>query len=143
MQRSTTHPLREAREAKNLTLQALAHATGLSEKTIWSAEHNKPVGLYTRNKLCKYFKRTAQELGLVVNKGENSHSAENLHLQVSEQKNNTASNETSSKHNQDMVYSEPFSLVYSHTNKEASQLSYAANEGILMAVQELGSRDMD
>lgn len=138
--RSTTHPLREAREAKNLTLQALAHATGLSEKTIWSAEHNKPVGLYTRNKLCRYFKKTAQELGLVVNKGENNCPAENLHLQAPEQENSTTSHVVSSEHNRGMKYAEPFSLIRSHTNEEASQ---SFKEDILMAVQEPGGRDMD
>src|SRR5712692_3331408 len=59
------HPLTLAREERNLTQDDLAQAVGVSSRTIWAAEHGKPVGAYTRRRLCKYFKKTAQELGLV------------------------------------------------------------------------------
>jgi transcriptional regulator with XRE-family HTH domain len=144
MQRSSIHPLRQAREAKNLTLQALADAVGLSEKTIWSAEHNQPVGLYTRKKLCKYFRKTAQELGIVVNKSENNTSAENLPIQVPEQKNERTDKEAPLEHNQGSKRTAYSSFAHSHANtEEAAQLSSAIKDGILMAVQELGEKDLD
>jgi transcriptional regulator with XRE-family HTH domain/tetratricopeptide (TPR) repeat protein len=67
MQGPPIHPLTQAREAKNLTQKELAIKVKLSEKTIWSAEHNRPISPYVRRRLCKYFKKTSQALGLVVN----------------------------------------------------------------------------
>ena len=60
------HPLKKARrDHHNLTQQQLADFTGLTRSTIERAERGEPVSLYTRQKLCAYFDKTAQELGLV------------------------------------------------------------------------------
>ncbi len=65
MPRSSKHPLTQAREAQNLTQPQLAKAVKLSVKTISKAENNQPIGAYSRGRLCKYFKTTALQLGLV------------------------------------------------------------------------------
>jgi transcriptional regulator with XRE-family HTH domain len=146
MQRSSIpiHPLAQAREDKNLSQKALADATGLSEKTIWSAENGKPVGPYTRKKLCKYFKKTAQELGLVVKKRKNDISAENLPIQVSEQTNDETNKGASLEHDSSSKSTESSSLAHSHTNTiETSQPSSATKDDILMAEHEAGSQDLN
>ena len=61
----TIHPLTKAREDRNLTQVQLAEAVKLSGKTIWSAEHNKPISAHSRRCLCRYFKKSSEELGLV------------------------------------------------------------------------------
>lgn len=61
----TIHPLTKAREDRNLTQIQLAEAVKLSGKTIWSAEHNKPISAHSRRCLCRYFKKSSEELGLV------------------------------------------------------------------------------
>jgi transcriptional regulator with XRE-family HTH domain len=58
------HPLRAAREARNLTQEGLAAATGLSPETIRRAERGRPIGLHSRGRLCAFFQRSPQELGL-------------------------------------------------------------------------------
>ncbi|GHO62827.1 hypothetical protein KSC_017190 [Ktedonobacter sp. SOSP1-52] len=60
------HPLVIARERCNLTQAQFATKVGLSVKTIWKAEHNQKIGAYSRGKICKYLKLTAEELGLVL-----------------------------------------------------------------------------
>lgn len=59
------HPLMAAREARNLTQAQLAEAVGLGPRTIWAAEHNIPISANSRRLLCRYFKQSVQELGLV------------------------------------------------------------------------------
>lgn len=59
------HPVTAAREACNLTQAQLAEAVGLSPRTIWAAEHNEPIRADSRRRLCRYFKKSAQELQLV------------------------------------------------------------------------------
>src|SRR5579875_3173601 len=59
------HPLRLAREKYNLTQERLAEKTGISIKTIWNAEHDKPISAESRRILCRFFKMDAQQLGLV------------------------------------------------------------------------------
>ncbi|MGB8343549.1 MAG: hypothetical protein WCD86_01630 [Ktedonobacteraceae bacterium] len=65
MSQQPIHPLTRAREKHNLTQKELAASTKLSAKTIWGAEHNQPISAYSRRQLCKYFKQSAAELGLV------------------------------------------------------------------------------
>lgn len=59
------HPLTVAREARNLTQAQLAEAVRLGPRTIWAAEHNIAISANSRRLLCRYFKQSAQELGLV------------------------------------------------------------------------------
>ncbi len=59
------HPLRLAREKHNLTQERLAEKTGVSVKTIWNAEHDKPISAESRRILCRFLKMNAQELGLI------------------------------------------------------------------------------
>ena len=66
MERNEVHPLRVMREQYNFTLEQLAGATKLSVKTLWKAEHGEPIGAESRRLICKYFRKTSQELGLVT-----------------------------------------------------------------------------
>jgi transcriptional regulator with XRE-family HTH domain len=59
------HPLTVAREARNLSQAQLAEEVKLGPRTIWAAEHQRPISAHSRRQLCRYFKKTAQELGLV------------------------------------------------------------------------------
>lgn len=59
------HPLTAAREARNLSQAQLAEEVKLGPRTIWAAEHQRPISAHSRRQLCRYFKKTAQELGLV------------------------------------------------------------------------------
>ncbi|MGH2497495.1 MAG: hypothetical protein ACRDIV_22575 [Ktedonobacteraceae bacterium] len=59
------HPLTAAREARNLSQAQLAEEVRLGPRTIWAAEHQRPISAHSRRQLCRYFKKTAQELGLV------------------------------------------------------------------------------
>jgi len=59
------HPLRIARRQRNLTIEQLADEAHVGASTVWRAEHNHPINAESRQRLCTYFARTAQELGLV------------------------------------------------------------------------------
>ncbi len=59
------HPLTAAREARNLTQAQLADEVRLGPRTIWAAKHNIPISANSRRSLCRYFKQSAQKLGLV------------------------------------------------------------------------------
>ncbi len=61
-----SHPLRRARLARNLTIQALAERTQVSEATIKRAESGQRVSLYTRQQLCGFFEQSPEELGLIL-----------------------------------------------------------------------------
>ena len=66
MKKDEVHPLRIMREQYNFTLEQLSIATKLSVKTLWKAEHGEPIGAESRRLLCKYFRKTSQELGLIA-----------------------------------------------------------------------------
>lgn len=66
MTEEAIHPLRAAREARNCSQKDLAEAVGLGARTIWAAEHGKPVSAHSRRCLSRYFKQSAQQLGLVT-----------------------------------------------------------------------------
>jgi len=59
------HPLRRARERRNLSQQALADLCGLGIATVERAERGRPVRPDTRQRLCVYFGMPASELGLI------------------------------------------------------------------------------
>ncbi|HLI09359.1 MAG TPA: hypothetical protein VKV40_22545 [Ktedonobacteraceae bacterium] len=59
------HPLKLARLCRNLTQQGLAAQTQLALVTIKRAEAGEPLSADSRERLCRYFGKTAQELGLV------------------------------------------------------------------------------
>jgi|SRR5579884_315372 tetratricopeptide (TPR) repeat protein len=59
------HPLKMARLHRNLTQQGLAVRTQLGLATIKRAEAGEPISADSRERLCLYFGKTAQELGLV------------------------------------------------------------------------------
>lgn len=67
----TKHPLRMKRERHNLSLNALAVATGLSRRTILRAEQGYVISPSSRCLLCAYFTKleerqiTSQQLGLI------------------------------------------------------------------------------
>lgn len=58
------HPLCIAREQRNLSQQGLADAAGLSKRTIQRAERGLGVNAASRQILCDFFGKSAQELGL-------------------------------------------------------------------------------
>src|SRR5713226_3625759 len=64
MMNEELHPLTAAREARNLSQAQLAEEAKLGPRTIWAAEHQRPISAHSRRQLCRYFKKTAQELGL-------------------------------------------------------------------------------
>lgn len=61
------HPLKAARTRYNLTQQQLASEVGISTRTVSTAEGGGGIGLDARRRLCKYFKKSAEELGLAPN----------------------------------------------------------------------------
>ncbi len=65
MMNEELHPLTAAREARNLSQAQLAEMVKLGPRTIWAAEHQRPISAHSRRQLCRYFKKTAPELGLV------------------------------------------------------------------------------
>jgi len=69
MSRKHIHPLRNARNGRDLTIEQLAEEVKLGAKTIWSAEHYRPISAESRHRLCEYFGMTSLELGLVVDNG--------------------------------------------------------------------------
>jgi len=69
MSRKHIHPLRNVRNRRDLTIEQLAEEVKLGTKTIWSAEHYRPISAESRRRLCEYFGMTSQELGLIVDTG--------------------------------------------------------------------------
>ncbi|GCE31778.1 hypothetical protein KDA_72620 [Dictyobacter alpinus] len=60
-----THLLRIARCLRNLTIKQLAEEARVGSSTIWRAEHSYPINAESRRRLCLYFGKNAQELGLI------------------------------------------------------------------------------
>lgn len=58
------HPLRAAREARHLSIDALADLTGLSRRTLLRAEQGRGLNPSSRRLICKVFDMSAVELGL-------------------------------------------------------------------------------
>ena len=54
------HSLRKAREVRNLSQLQLAVETRLSSKTIWNAEHDKPISALLSTQLCEYFQMSSE-----------------------------------------------------------------------------------
>jgi transcriptional regulator with XRE-family HTH domain len=65
MVQAKTHPLKLARERRNLTQEELAGFTGLGIATIQRAERGQKLRPDVRKRLCEYFDKTPLELGLV------------------------------------------------------------------------------
>src|SRR6266567_3041663 len=65
MHTTKTHPLKRARERRNLSQEELAGFTGLGIATIQRAERGKRLRPDVRQRLCDYFDRTPLELGLI------------------------------------------------------------------------------
>lgn len=65
MDQTRQHPLRVIREQYNLSLEALATATGLSKRTILRAEQGYGLHPASRRILCDYFAASPQDLGLL------------------------------------------------------------------------------
>ncbi|HJT59291.1 MAG TPA: helix-turn-helix domain-containing protein [Ktedonobacteraceae bacterium] len=66
MLKAQSHPLKIARERRNLTQQELADFAGLGIATIQRAERGQKLRPDVRKRLCDYFDRTPLELGLVT-----------------------------------------------------------------------------
>lgn len=60
----SVHPLKRERLKRNITQQVVADFTGLGTATIKRAESGKPVNADVRQRLCDYFGKTSDELGL-------------------------------------------------------------------------------
>src|SRR6266568_7425242 len=67
MKNANMHPLRATRLnlSRPLTQQQLADFTELSLATIQRAERGISIGIDAQQRLCDYFNKTAQELGLL------------------------------------------------------------------------------
>jgi transcriptional regulator with XRE-family HTH domain len=79
MHQTKTHPLKIARERRNLSQEALAGFIGLGVATIQRAERGNRLRLDVRQRLCDYFSMTPLELGLlseVENKPDGDHTDE-------------------------------------------------------------------
>ena len=57
--------LRLFREHLNLSIQEVSNATGLSFRTILRAEQGAPLNPESRRRLCRFYGKTSEELGLV------------------------------------------------------------------------------
>ena len=57
--------LRLLREHLNLSIQEVADATGLSFRTILRAEQGASLNPESRRRLCQFYGKTSEELGLV------------------------------------------------------------------------------
>ena len=62
---NTKGPLRLLREYLNFSLQDVADATRLSLRTILRAEQGAPLNPKSRRRLCTFYGKTSEELGLV------------------------------------------------------------------------------
>ena len=59
------YTLRLLREHLNLSMQEVAEATGLSFRTILRAEQGAPLNPESRRRICQFYDKTPEELGLV------------------------------------------------------------------------------
>ena len=57
--------MRLLREHLNLSIQEVADATGLSFRTILRAEQGASLNPESRRRLCQYYGKTSEELGMV------------------------------------------------------------------------------
>jgi transcriptional regulator with XRE-family HTH domain/tetratricopeptide (TPR) repeat protein len=64
MQGIQEHPLRLARQQRNLSMQEVADKTGLGWQTIWRAEQGHELRPASKRLLCDFFGMSAEELGL-------------------------------------------------------------------------------
>jgi transcriptional regulator with XRE-family HTH domain len=78
MLKTKTHPLKVARERKNLSQQELADFTGLGVATIQRAERGKRLRPDVRQRLCEYFGMAPLELGLLSELEEQSETDQEL-----------------------------------------------------------------
>ena len=62
---SCSSTLRLLREHLNLSIQEVADATGLSFRTVLRAEQRAPLNPESRRRLCQFYGKTPEELGLV------------------------------------------------------------------------------
>lgn len=74
MLKAKSHPLKIARERRNLSQQELADFTGLGIATIQRAERGNNLRPDVRKRLCDYLDRTPLELGLVTENEEKPNS---------------------------------------------------------------------
>src|SRR5712691_10680507 len=80
MKNANMHPLRATRLnlSRPLTQQQLADFTELSLATIQRAERSISIGIDAQQRLCDYFNKTAQELGLLYH-GESIETQDSSH----------------------------------------------------------------
>jgi transcriptional regulator with XRE-family HTH domain len=62
---NTDCTMRLLRERLNLSIQDVADAVGLSFRTVLRAEQGVPLNPESRRRLCLFYGKTSQELGLV------------------------------------------------------------------------------
>jgi transcriptional regulator with XRE-family HTH domain len=62
---NTNDTLRLLRELLNLSIQEVADATGLSFRTVLRAEQGAALNPESRRRLCQFYGKTSEELGLV------------------------------------------------------------------------------
>ena len=122
MEKEGVHPLRLVREQYNFTLEQLAVATKLSVKTLWKAEHGEPIGAESRRLICKYFRKTSQELGLVT----------------SEKKSKKQGISSKS-----VAYQEEMPTLIEPLHTAISSLPNIITQDTPIIVRELGGQDMD
>jgi len=67
MRYNQLHPLKSAREKRNLTQQMLADFTQMSKATVNRAERGEPISAENRRRICEFFGKSSEELGLVSN----------------------------------------------------------------------------
>ena len=60
-----TCTLRLLREHLNFSIQEVAEATGLSFRTVLRAEQGAPLNPESRRRLCQFYDKTPEELGLI------------------------------------------------------------------------------
>ena len=62
---SSNRMLRLLREQRNLSIQDVADGAGVSFRTVLRAEQGMPLNPESRRRLCTFFQKTSEELGLV------------------------------------------------------------------------------
>ncbi len=101
MKNANMHPLRATRLnlSRPLTQQQLADFTELSLATIQRAERGISIGIDAQQRLCDYFNKTAQELGLLCHEGsietQDSSNALSIHNRQDSDSVSTAKSEVS------------------------------------------------
>ncbi|MBA2392769.1 MAG: helix-turn-helix transcriptional regulator [Ktedonobacteraceae bacterium] len=71
MKKGEMHPLRIVRLQYNLTIVELAEEAKVGASTIWRAEHDYSINAESRRRLCSYFNRPPDELGLLNHEKQN------------------------------------------------------------------------